>query len=475
MAESPVRHRTTGNMNIRDHVVPPPVFNLAADDTPDSTPRSRRGRQCPESCKQRVRELRRFQIRSQLHPHRWYVLIAASTTVLLVATILYKFLFSASPPDVVDSTLGNLDRLYEEKLKHIASAVAPLESLGKIVVKADQTYEDVYHNQLVMHSKESRDPQEEDWNGFVKEARVTGPVFLAGKERLREAVAHMQRLIRRAPDHLKSMVHWLSLQNSEEAEYYLNKVVKLVDGVHTSMEQAADRFASAETTIGGMTGDAKENAEHFQAKASKLEVEAKALESGGLQTIGKWSRHASKALYGCQLEYLRTSLADCKMQCVNHATGSCSAITFYMTSSRSNCYLHCESASQKYYLEADVYSLDSAPEALGLEASQKTYDAAVATNFQARWENVQAPLREVTRLVRKFRAATSDLRGSLEEARFVTNDLRAAFSGDQSHDSEKQVRMTQRLVEDVIAAIEDLGDSLAVLRFEENMQQAGTL
>ena len=38
----------------------------------------------------------------------------------------------------------------------------------------------------------------------------------------------------------------------------MGQVVKLVDSVHSSMEEAAERFANAETTIGGMSRDAKD-------------------------------------------------------------------------------------------------------------------------------------------------------------------------------------------------------------------------
>jgi len=348
--------------------------------------------------------------------------------------------------------------------------VTSLENLAQIVVKADETYEDVYHTQLVQHVRETRDANEVDWTGFVKEARLTGPVFLAGKEKLREAVAHMQRLIRRAPEYLRSMVQWLSKHNAEEASWYLGKVVKLADSVHRSMEEAGEKFANAETTISGMTRDAKENADRFEYKASSLQGEVKALEGTVVTSAGKWTRSVEQALFGCQLEKSRASLAECKLKCVEHATGSCNGFTYYKTASRNNCYLHCETATTSSYREADTYMLERGPLELAQDVTQKTQSAVVAVELTSRWRGVQTPLREVTRLVRRFRAATADLRGSLEDARFATDDLLAAFNASPAQASaagtDKQIRMLERRVEDVVAAIEDLGDSLAVLRFQ---------
>jgi len=323
---------------------------------------------------------------------------------------------------------------------------------------------------LVQHAKDSRDASESDWNGFVQEARLTGPVFLGGKEKLREAVANMQRLIRRAPEYLRSMVQWLSKRDAEEATWYLSKVVKLVDSVHSSMEEAAQKFAEAEATIGGMTRDAKENAEHFETKASTLEGEVKALEGTPLANTGRWAKSVNQALYGCQLEKNRASLADCKKQCVEHATGACTQITYYKTATRNNCYMHCESATPSNYKEADTHFLERAPSDLAQDVTLKAQAAVAAVGLTARWRSVQTPLQEVTRLVRRFRGATADLRGSLEDARFATDDLLAAFKpkdqGAEESAADKQLRQLERRVEEVVAAIEDLGDSLAVLRFQ---------
>jgi hypothetical protein len=401
-----------------------------------------------------------------------WIIIAVCTSALASVSGFYWVVAPPRGTEVEDLETPVFDELYETKLKSIAISVASLENLGQIVVKADQTYEEVYHNQLVQHSKHphDKDPHEADWNGFVKEARTTGPVFLAGKENLREAVAHMQRLIRRAPEYLRSMVHWLAKFNSEEASWYLNKVVKLVDAVHKSIEQAAHHFASAETSISEMGKDARENAGHFEGQASKLEGELKALESGSLASDGQWKRHLNKALWGCRLDTSRSSLADCKKQCIDHASGSCRCITYYNTASRTNCYLHCESATTGNYGEADTYMLERAPAQLVLDASAKTREAAVANELKSRWHEVQTPLQEVTRLVRRFRAATVNLHKSLEDARFTTDDLQSAFKSlvpSSTPGAERQLRVVERRVEDVVAAIEDLGDSLAVLRFPE--------
>merc|ERR1712100_268280 len=122
---------------------------------------------------------------------------------------------------------------------------------------------------------------------------------------------------------------------------------------------------------GGMTRDAKENVGHFDDKASKLQGEVHALEGTPAASTGRWSRSADKALSGCQLDKSRDSLPDCKMKCINHVSNSCCRITYYMTASRNNCYLHCESATSSNYREADTYVLDRAPGQLAQDMSLK--------------------------------------------------------------------------------------------------------
>jgi len=369
------------------------------------------------------------------------------------------------------SALPNLDKIYEQKLKNIAAGVSSLDTLGKIVAQVEDTYEDVYHHHLVKSATLAEEVHEIDWNKFVEEARSTGPVFLAGKEHLSEAVANLQRLIRRAPQYLRGMVTWLSKYNAEEAKWYMAKVVNLVDAVHTSINKAAERFATAETVVGGMSRDAKENADHFGNKVSTLEGEVKAIEAGSHASTGRWARSTNLALYGCQLGTDRASLDECRSKCLAHGSGSCNQITYYPTASRRNCYLHCESATMSSYKEADTYVLERAPAEVVQDVTLKTQAAVTAAELQARWHSVQSPLREVSNVVHRFRGATADLRGSLEEARFATDDLQASFKSSASalHPDAAvsgQLRLLERRVEEVISAIEDLGQSLSAIRFQ---------
>jgi hypothetical protein len=456
--ESTPKHRSSGNVVI-------PKLQL-------QTPRSSDAAQKTSSTQKAMLQLRAGVAKMQklLHQKSMAAGACAAVLAIMLGILLFRSTPGAAKPEdaSTESGFAMLDKLYEEKLKSIATSVTSLENLGQIVVKADETYEEVYHNKLVQHVKDAPDASEVDWNGFVQEARLTGPVFLAGKEQLREAVANMQRVIRRAPEYLRSMAQWLSKHNADEASWYLGKVVKLVDSVHKSMENAAVQFAQAETTIGGMARDAKENVEHFENKAFNLEGEVKAIEGTSAST-GSWERSLDKALSGCYLEKLRSSLAECKLKCINHTSGSCSQLTYYKTASRNNCYLHCESATSGSYREADIHLLQRAPAQLAQDVTLKTQAAQVAVGLKSRWQTVQSPLREVTRLVRRFRAATADLRGSLEDARFAMDDLLAAFNASApSPDgfTDKHFRLLGRRVEDVVAAIEDLGDSLAILRFQ---------
>jgi hypothetical protein len=266
------------------------------------------------------------------------------------------------------------------------------------------------------------------------------------------------------------MVQWLHKHNAEEASWYLSKVVKLVDSVHQSMEEAANQFANADASMGGMMRDAKENADRFEQQASHLEGEVKALEEAPIAESGRWSRELNKAFYGCQLDALRLSLADCKTKCLNHESGACNRVSYYKMASRNNCYLHCETGSPSSYSDADAYTLELGPSQFVAELQRKAQAVDVAVGLKSRWQSIRTPLKEVTQLVRRFRAATADLRHSLEDARYATDDLMAAFKPMQAkqtemHD-EKQMRALERQVEDVVAAIEDLGDSLAVLRFQ---------
>lgn len=361
------------------------------------------------------------------------------------------------------STTAHFDSLYMQKLENIAESIQSLHNLSQVVTKADETYEEVYHNQLVQHDKDASHPDERDWNGFVKEARLSGPVFRDGKEKLRDAVAHMHRLIRRAPEYLKNIVHFVSIDDYQESSWYLDKVVKLVESVHVSMEEAADRFATVDANMDGMTRDAKENEGHFEGKASRLEKEAKALEGGSFVQLGSWTRWKDQALYGCVLEKRSASLEECQISCIDHASRSCSHVTYYKTAHLgSNCYLHCDTSTKGGYLEADTYALEKAPNELAVDVAKKWGAVSDALSLHVRWSAVRRPLKDVSQLVRRFRAAAADLRKSLEDVRFAADDLKATFS---SPPTELQVKVLERRVGDVVDAIEDLGKSMETARF----------
>uniref|UniRef100_A0A7S4PTA4 Uncharacterized protein n=1 Tax=Alexandrium monilatum TaxID=311494 RepID=A0A7S4PTA4_9DINO len=367
---------------------------------------------------------------------------------------------------VPQGATSSFEELYGEKLGNLTAGVRSLQGLSQVVVRAEQTYEEVYHEQLVLHGRGPAGPEEREWDGFVQEARRTGPLFLDGKERLRDAVASMHRLIRRAPELLRSLLHWLGKQDADEATWYLGKVASLVDSVHEGMEGAAEKFAAVDAALDGMTRDARESEEHFESRAARLEGEANALEGSPPTRTGSWTRKAEQALYGCQLERTRTSLEDCKVLCVGHATGSCSHLTYYKTSSRSNCYLHCDPASLGSYREADTYVLERAPEELALDVVRKREAGLVALELRRRWRSVREPLREVARLSRRFRTATADLRKSLEDVRFATNDLKATVQAPlpAPEERERRLRLLERRVGEVVAAVNDLSNSLPPVR-----------
>lgn len=357
------------------------------------------------------------------------------------------------------------EEVYSEKFQTITDSVGKLQGLVEVVLKADKTYEEVYHNQLVQPDREARVPEEIDWNNFVQDARVTGPVFLDGKERLRDAVENMHQLIRMAPDFLKSFIQLLRRHEADEANFHLNKVARLIDGIHTSMEGAAEEFGAVDMEIDGMTRDARENEEHLESKASALEGEARALEAAPPARSGKWARTADFALYGCQLEKSRKTMEDCKMRCLGYDSAACSRITYYKTTWRNNCFLHCKSAWVKWYFDADTYTLVRTPADLAADIATKRERGLMVSDLRLRWQAVQRPLREVAQLVRRFRGATSDLRKSIEEVRFAIDDLRVAFSALAG--TERQLRLVERRVGDFVAAVVDLGASLAPLRFRQ--------
>jgi len=364
-----------------------------------------------------------------------------------------------------EQAVPDFDKMYGDKLKNITASVVMLHGLHRVVIKADETYEDVYHNQLVQQNSPTHQPEELDWNAFVQEARSTGPTFLDGKESLRDGVASMHRLIRRSPEYLRSLVTYLRQGEAEEASWYMSKVVKLVDSVLAGMDKAAEKFAQVASTVEAMSRDAKENVEHLDEKQLQLELEARALESTPSVKSGRWARSQDIALTGCYLDKSRTSLEDCKVRCLSHLTGACSHITFYKTASWSTCYLHCDSARHSFYREADTYALERAPQDLVADAAMKREVGSFVGRLVMRWQNVQTPLKDVTQLVRRFRAATADLRKSLEEVRFAVDDLKALLA---SPSKEQQLQSFDRRVREMLTAVEDLGDSLAPLRFQSS-------
>jgi len=357
------------------------------------------------------------------------------------------------------------ERLYGRKLDGIAASVAALQGLHEVVARADETYDEVYHNQLVQSSRAPESPDEQDWNSFVREARHTGPAFLAGKEKLRDAVVNLHRLIRRTPDFMKHMVSGISRKDAEEASWFLRKVVTLAESVHSSMEAAAEKFAEVDMSMDAMTRDARENEEHLEGKALRLTDEAEALEGSPPVRTGSWTRQAETGLWGCALEKSTASLEACKEACLSHASGSCDRLTYYKTAVRRRCYLHCSSASPGEYREADTFILARAPQELAVDAAQKRRAGEAAGHLQLRWRSVGAPLKEVTRLVRRFRSATAELRKGLEEVRFAADDLRAAFESSDLSGGELDLRHLERRVGDVLTAVEDLGHTLAPMAY----------
>lgn len=362
------------------------------------------------------------------------------------------------------------EAISEERLQAITASLRELQGLHRVVVKADDTYEEVYHKQLVRQFH-SASPDEQDWNSFVEEARTTGPSFLEGKERLRDAVTNMNRLIRKTPAYLRNLVRYLKEENPEEAIWYLGKVVALVDSIKQSMDLAAARFGEVDGVVGGMARDAKENEIHMEQRASALIGEARQMEGSAPLRTGAWTHLADRVLGGCQLGKLRASLDACKAECAGHDSGACTQISYYKTTSWSNCYLHCASAKHsESWSEVDVYVLEQGPEQVAGEVARKMEGGAVAGRLQQRWRTVQGPLGEVSHLVRRFRMATSDLRRCLEDVRFASDDLRTAFA---SPSAASGVRLLERLVGDLAFSIEDLGESLAPLRMQRQEEQQG--
>jgi len=387
---------------------------------------------------------------------------AALGAILAVVAALLIGSFSSrrlSQNDSVRDSGEAFEILYGRKLDGIAASVASLQGLSEVVVRADETYDEVYHNQLVQSSRSPESSDEQEWNSFVREARQTGPSFLAGKERLRDAVVNLRRLIRRTPDFMKNMMSGLSRKDAEEASWFLRKVVTLAESVHNSMEEAAGKFAEVDVEMDAMARDARENEEHLEGKAMRLTDEAEALE-GPVHT-GTWTRQADTALWDCYLEKSAASLEECKGACLTHASGSCDRLTYYKTASRHSCYLHCSSSSSGAYSEADTFVLARAPEELAVDVRQKRRAGEAAEKLQLRWRSVRAPLKEVSRLVRRFRSATAELRTGLEEVRFAADDLRAAFESSELSGGELDLRQLERRVGDVLSAVEDVGLTMA--------------
>lgn len=392
--------------------------------------------------------------------------VAAATMAILLAVILAWLGGSSKGEDLSSQSATNaraeeaFERLYGRKLDSIKASVTSLQGLSEVVSRADDTYDEVYHNQLVQSSRRPGSPDEEEWNTFVREARSTAPAFLEGKEKLRESVANLHRLIRRSPDFMRHMIGGISKNDLEEATWFLRKVTTLAESVHSSMEAAAEKFGAVDMELEGMTRDARENEEHLEVKAVRLSEEAMALEGSRPVRVGAWARHAESALWGCILEKKVESLDGCKEACLAHASDACDRIAYYKTATRNRCYLHCSTATEGKYREADVYLLERGPEELATDALQKRRAGAVAGQLQLRWRSVRSPLRDVTRLVRRFRTATAELRTGLHEVRFAANDLNAAFEASELTSGRLDLRQLERRVGDVLAAVEDVGHTL---------------
>lgn len=402
-------------------------------------------------------------------PHRVYLmsgvaLAAAFLVALLAPATAYWALGKGEATEAGGAARGrqeSFDDVFGKRLSNIAASVGALRGLNEVVATADQTYEQVYHEELVQHDLDARHPDEVAWNSFVLEARRTGPVFLEGKEALRDASASLHRLIRRAPEHFKHMMIHLRERDADEACWYFGKAASLVESVHSGMEKAVNNFVQVDAAMDGMARDARENEEHLGSKAERLQGEAEELEVGSLKLRGRWAQHPSMSLWGCQLEKAKTSLAECRTKCITHGSAACVHVTYYKMANRNNCYLHCASATQYPYPDADTHVLERGPEELAVDLSAMRRAGTAAVTLAGRWQTVQRPLREVTRLVKRFRGATSDLRKSLEEVRYATNDLRATLA---KPEAESQLRVTERRVGDVLAAIEDLGYALSAAR-----------
>jgi len=508
--DTPIRHRTSGNVCIPTEAVATPMdvgpaagtvrsrittcqhFRVGTPDG-ERPPRAALSPSRTGNARQRLsatlgdRQLLSKHFGEQLILAPRWVQVAAGLIVLVSgvfgASCIASWLATTTQPFDAKSIapgLSTLEEVYAQKLESIAASVSSLQGLSEVVVRADTAYEEVYHNQLVRRG--GRQPDEAVWNSFVDEARVTAPVFLEGKEKLRDAVANLHRLIRRAPEFLRNLLHWVAQQNRDEAAWYLDKVIKLVESVHASMEAAAKRFAEVDIAIEGMTHESLENEEHLAAREVQLQDDVTALEDSASPTSsGSWMRATDQALSGCQLEASRVSLKDCKSKCLQHFSGSCDRFTYYKTAHRSNCYLHCASAVEGNYKEADTYRLERAPRDLAADLVLKRRAGDAASRLKLRWRDVRGPLREVAQLVRRFRAASADLRHCLEEVRFAADDLKAVFmpaaseAGITAEDSSSgrttspheltAMKLLERRVADVIASVEDLGHSLAGLRF----------
>eukprot|EP00747_Dinoflagellata_sp_TGD_P194981 gnl/TRDRNA2_/TRDRNA2_63049_c0_seq1.p1 gnl/TRDRNA2_/TRDRNA2_63049_c0~~gnl/TRDRNA2_/TRDRNA2_63049_c0_seq1.p1 ORF type:complete len:462 (+),score=95.46 gnl/TRDRNA2_/TRDRNA2_63049_c0_seq1:84-1469(+) len=457
--EAILRHRTDGNMPLRDYNRE--IFrSLSGNASTRSPPRSVSSRASSASVKSLQKDVKVIDVTPGAKLRRFLHKGGAAVVALLV--FLLGLLFgSRSGTDGAATVFEQ----YDQKLQSVTSRVAKLQGLSQVVMKADETYADVYQEQLVLHDRDATSPEESDWNSFVSEAKVTGPVFLDGKERLRDAVGGMHRLIRRAPEFLFSVVKMLKAEDVEEAGWYLKKMVTLVDSVHGSMEAAASKFAEVDAAVNGMKVDAKENEEHLESKAFRLEGEAAALEAAEPARSGSWTHRKEAALYYCQLEKMRVPLLDCKQKCIGHGTNSCTQLTYYKSASMNNCYLHCGTASIHGYSQADTYVLERAPDEVAMDIAEKRDGSLAAVKIRSRWRSVQGSLQNVTQLAVRFRSATADLRKGLEEVRFASDDLRMAFSAPLV-DRQRFLELMERRVSDVAAAISDLGESLAWLREE---------
>ncbi|CAK0825172.1 unnamed protein product, partial [Prorocentrum cordatum] len=116
-------------------------------------------------------------------------------------------------------------------------------------------------------------------------------------------------------------------------------------------------------------------------------------------------RESDVALYGCQLGKVQASLGDCKLQCVSHESEACTLITYYKTSTSSNCYFHCESAARRAYGDQ------------GRHTSRRRDAPRCPRIFQTSWRSCCSAQAPETRAARYLRSDVTNKSGGKETHR----------------------------------------------------------